>query len=39
MPCRVPSDIEGDTALKQEGRNGIMRFCVPQLVCVRGDGG
>jgi len=34
MPCWVPGDVEVDAALKLEGRNGIMRFCVPQLVCV-----
>jgi len=32
--CWVLGDVEGDAALKQEGRNGIMRICVPHLVCV-----
>ena len=31
--------LEGDAALKHEGRDGILCFCVPQLMCVRGDGG
>jgi len=31
--------LQGDAALKREGRDGILCFCVSQLMCVRGDGG
>ena len=30
--------LQGDAALKHEGRDGILCFCVSQLMCVRGDG-